>query len=122
MRKVVVLVAVLASGGLWANWLCDSLEIKGDQINIKPIYVEIIKNYCTKVTVDVTGRCHLIEFGSDGSAFIKDEHIEGVKALCSNSSCATDQNSPACAKKAEELSWFEEFLINMSKTTVNWRR
>ena len=122
MRKLVVLVAVLASGGLWADWFCDSLEIKDDQINIKPIYVEIIKNYCDKTMIDLTGKCYLVEFGADGSASVKEEHIVGVKAMCAGSSCTTTPHSEACVKEEEEHSWFVELLISIGNSTPHWRR
>lgn len=124
MRKFVVLAALMVSGSLWADWFCDSLEFGNSGITVKDPYVKIIKNYCDKVVLDYTGRCHLIEFSADGSASIKNEREGDVRDLCvDNKGCsAKSSNTTNEDDEDDEPSWFVKFLISVGNSTPHYRR
>ncbi len=124
MRKLVVLAALMVSGSLWADWFCDSLEFGNSEVTVKDQYVKIIKDYCDKVVIDYTGRCHLIEFYSDGSASIKNESEDDVRDLCIENKGCPARNSTTNQEDDEddEPSWFVKFLISVGNSSPHWRR
>ncbi len=117
MKRLVVIVAFLSSNFLWADWFCNSLEMGTEGIRIKQVYVEVIKNYCDKAVIDLSGRCHLIEFESDGSAWIKTNHEEGVRTLCTESNNSSKQDEPS-----SEPSWISRVLIDYGNNVPHFRR
>ena len=122
MKRLVVVVAFLSSNFLWADWFCNSLEMGTEGIRIKQVYVEVIKNYCDKTVIDLSGRCHLIEFENDGSAWIKANHEDGVRIMCVESNNTNNTSGQNGVDTNNEPSWVSRVLIEFGNNVPHLRR